>query len=227
MSLSAEEFQTLIGWVEVRDQAAVEAWINQREQATHQHLFEQIGRLTRGLYDSINTLQADSGADENPASHRLQFVIDRSQDSANRVLDAVDEAQPIADRLLKRSEELAVQWDRLGKRELSAGDFRKLYGQLGQFLEAVTQDCNDLNSRLQSIVLAQDFQDLTGQVLARVIDMLTQVEHSLLSLISEQSTGETNDTQALEKGLGPSTRASSDAVANQEDVDDLLSSLGF
>lgn len=237
MGIEAAEFDQLKVWVAQEDTDALAAWISEREKASSQALFDQIGTLTRGLYDSINHLQADTGNEQgnDMARDRLRFVVERTQDSANRVLDAVDESQPIAQKLLDESYQLSEKWQRLGNRELNAGEFRELYLEIQGFLQATVDNSNQLNQSLQSIVLAQDFQDLTGQVIERVIDMLSRVEHSLLDLIS-QSGGHQSETakpaksiekKQLEDGIGPQTAATSDSVKSQDDVDDLLSSLGF
>lgn len=232
MSVSGVELAQLKQWITQDDNDALSAWVVEREQQANQGLFEQIGHLTRGLYDSINTLQSDSGENHSEqARDRLRFVIDRSQDSANRVLDAVDEAQPVAQRLLDSAQALSLKWNKLGARELSGAEFRELYAEMKTFLKSTEKDCNDLNSGLQSIVLAQDFQDLTGQVLERVIEMLTRVEHSLVGLMADAAEpSEATKPQAkanIEAGLGPQAKVADDSVGSQADVDDLLSSLGF
>jgi len=232
MSVSALELAQIKQWVSQDDNNALTQWVVERERQAHQALIERIGALTRGLYDSINTLQVDAGESHNEqTTDRLRFVIERSQESANRVLDAVDQAQPIAHRVLASAQTLAMKWNRLGARELTGAEFRELYSEMKAFLSLTEQECNDLNDSLQSIVLAQDFQDLTGQVLERVIAMLTRVEHSLIALISEETQPSLASHQVQEKslqtGLGPQSKASSDSVASQADVDDLLSSLGF
>ena len=240
-SLTDEQFSTLQQLVAMDDRDGVEELLEGLQQAKHDELFQEVGRLTRSLYDAINSLtdevQGQSRVDE--ASDSLSYVIKATQTAADNVLDAVDEAQPFATRLQQRSEELKARWDKLGARQLSVAEFKELYGEVGEFLGKTVEDSNNLNTQLQNIVMAQDFQDLTGQVLQRVITMIREVEQGLVALMShaasvdsklgnETSTAKKDPCEAdMAKGVGPQISQGSGVVSSQDDVDDLLSSLGF
>ena len=137
--------------------------------------------------------------------------------------------QPIANRFLNK--------------EMSAGEFRDLTKRISVFLDNTNSNTQKLNSNLSEILLAQDFQDLTGQVIQRITSMITDVESRLVNLVAmaghvDQMTGiqhkepdntETDIEDDPNKGVGPQLNAedNEDVASNQDDVDDLLSSLGF
>lgn len=185
-SLTDEQYAALQQLVAMDDRSAVEAWFGDIQHARHDELFQEVGRLTRSLYEAINSLtdevKGQSRVEE--ASDSLSYVIKATQTAADNVLDAVDEAQPFATRLQDRAENLNERWQKLGERKLSIDEFRDLYGQVGGFLAETVEDTKALNNQLQNIVMAQDFQDLTGQVLQRVIGMIREVEQGLVALVS-------------------------------------------
>ena len=121
---------------------------------------------------------------------------------------------------------------------MAPAEFRELYGRIDRFFVSMTADSDVLYRSLSEILLAQDFQDLTGQVIQKVTGLVKEVEENLLSLVVmaghvDQLTGTIHDIEekeeSAEKGVGPQVKAEEreDVVSGQDDVDDLLSSLGF
>jgi len=123
-------------------------------------------------------------------------------------------------------------------------EFRQLYERMDSFLGQMVTGTEQLSKNLQDIVLEQGFQDLTGQVLKRVIGLINDVEKDLVSLVRiagqvEEITGLSNDSETAEHDMqimhkrkteaeGPQiNKERADVVTGQDDVDDLLSSLGF
>ena len=177
------------------------------------------------------------------ASNRLNYVIELTQKAAEKTMDMVDEAAPIAMNLGQEASVLRDQWARLKRREMSPDEFRTLYGRMDDFLAQMAIGTEQLGRNLQEIILEQGFQDLTGQVLKRVIGLINEVEQDLVSLVRiagqvEEITGlaagadntaqealiQKRKTEAEGPQINP-TRA--DVVSGQDEVDDLLSSLGF
>lgn len=219
----------------------------------NQHIFQSIGKLTRGLHDSIVNFNVDGGqcviedvdnadCDFNDASNRLHYVIDLTQAAAEKTMDMVEEAAPISISLSQEAALLKKEWSRLRKREMTPDEFRALYTRLDDFFEFTDKSTSKLNENLQNIILEQGFQDLTGQVLKRVISLVSEVEENLVSLV--RIAGQVESVIGLEptkiqsqntldekdiKGEGPQVKAEErdDVVCGQDDVDDLLSSLGF
>lgn len=219
-----------------------------------QHIFQSIGKLTRGLHDSIINFNVDSGTcnsgqghsedcEFNDASNRLNYVIELTQNAAEKTMDMVEEAAPISMDIGQEAALLKTEWARLKQREMTPDEFRVLYDRLGNFFDHMDTSTTKLNENLQNIILEQGFQDLTGQVLKRVISLVSEVEENLVSLVRiagqvESVVGikpedEREKAQAAKapnlKGEGPQIKAEErdDVVNNQDDVDDLLSSLGF
>ncbi len=212
------------------------------------HVFNAVGKLTRGLHDAIvnfhvdarveNVLEEGNASEIRDASDRLQYVIKMSEAAADKTMDRVESAAPIAAKLREEAAQLRGDWEKFRRREMTKEEFAVLYERIGHFLEDMDESTGALNSNLQAIILEQGYQDLTGQVLKKVIGLVTHVEGELVHLVRiagqvEEVTGltpgewhEPLDTKAAE---GPQIHADkrTDVVSGQDDVDDLLSSLGF
>ena len=129
------------------------------------------------------------------------------------------------------------EWEKLRRKEMTPSEFRDLTGRMDSFLEQLTNDSDKVYQNLSSILLAQDFQDLTGQVINRVTGLVKEVEENLVNLVRmagkvDQMTGTVHEIEELETnmaGEGPQMKKEErvDVVSGQDDVDDLLSSLGF
>lgn len=215
-----------------------------------QHIFQSIGKLTRGLHNSIVNFNVDGGESDqsvndgefNDASNRLNYVIELTKTAAEKTMDMVEESAPISTELAQESAALKEEWSKLSRREMTAEEFRTLYHRLDLFFENTNKKSDQLNENLQNIILEQGFQDLTGQVLRRVMSLIEDVEENLVSLvkiagqvesvigIDTETVRDQNETKEKDiKGEGPQIKADerNDVVSSQDEVDDLLSSLGF
>lgn len=207
-------------------------------------LFQEVGRLTRELHDAINSFVMDSNLDdiasnEMPnAAERLTHVIDMTEEAANTTLTAVEEAMPTAEALRSDSQHLAASWERFKAREMDVNDFRSLSRELEVFLQDTQENADVLNSKLSEVLMAQGYQDLTGQTIRKVIDLVHDVEGKLVELVRLSGVVRTPGTgkAAKEAPQGADIKAQGpiipgidkvDAVQGQDEVDDLLSSLGF
>lgn len=217
------------------------------------HIFQSVGRLTRGLHSAIINFHVDADLSKEPphvdsseiqdASNRLNYVIELTQKAADKTMDMVEEAAPIAMNLGQEASVLRDKWSRLKRREMGADEFRELYSRMDDFLAQMATGTEQLGRNLQEIILEQGFQDLTGQVLKRVIGLINEVEQDLVSLVRiagqvEEITGLRSDDDKTQVALlekrkteaeGPlmNAAARTDVVSGQDEVDDLLSSLGF
>lgn len=242
VKLKSHELQ---GFIERGDLNGAMNIIQQLQDAREQTLYKEVGRLTRGLHDAITNFHIDANIDEDftqlsemaDATDRLGYVVKMTEDAANKTMDKVDECMPIANDLGATADELRAEWQRLSRREMSAEEFRELYWKMDQFLDRLGGDSKALYGHLSDILLAQDFQDLTGQVIQRVTGLVRDVERSLVDLMILASKVENVAGFAREKapekvkddlaGHGPTVKQTEDTVSSQDDVDDLLSSLGF
>jgi chemotaxis protein CheZ len=200
-------------------------------------LFQEVGRLTRELHDSINSFVmdarlADIAQNEMPnAAERLRYVIATTEQAANTTLGAVEDSLPLADSLRSDAHHLADQWARFNSRQLSVDGFRELSGELSRFLTLTQTNSEALHDKLSEVLMAQGYQDLTGQVIRKVISLVNDVEVKLVQLVrlsgnrGKPAAAVESDTAAQ----GPVVPGvdHGDVVNGQDDVDDLLSSLGF
>lgn len=205
-------------------------------------LFQELGKLTREFHETLNSFRLDSRIlsmteqDFPDARERLRYVVQMTAQSADRSLTAAEESMPIVSAMENRAEALKAQWARFMHREMSADEFRQLSSELNNFLGEMTDDSAKLKARLTEVIMAQDFQDLTGQIIERVITLVDDMESSLVDLIrisgQNLTTGEAAGGKKEDhlKGVGPAVPGvdeASNLVSGQDEVDDLLSSLGF
>lgn len=204
-------------------------------------LYNEVGKMARGLHDAMNTFCEETRIDElaedeiPDARSRLHHVITLTQKSADRSLTAVEDTMPRVDELSGRINELGKAWQNFKRREMSVEQFRELSTKLETFFSEAEEDTTAIRGGLNEIMMAQDFQDLTGQIITRVIELVEEVEGNLVELvrltgekISTTSDDEESRADAI-KAEGPHVPGLGDSkvVNGQDDVDDLLSSLGF
>lgn len=197
-------------------------------------VFNRLGHMARQLHDSLRELGFDkkieSTARQIPdARERLTYIAQMTEQAASRVLNATDIAKPIQDDLLSRSQALGERWERMFANQLSVDDFKALAADTRGFFQQTPGRIRTVNDQLMEIMMAQDFQDLTGQVIKKVVDMAQGIETQLLAVLIE-SMPESKKAEAPEGLLnGPVINAAgrSDVVTTQTQVDDLLESLGF
>lgn len=200
----------------------------------HDDMYAQIGQMARKLHDALRELGYDKAlervADAIPdAKDRLSYIASLTENAADRVLNATDIAKPIQDQMEEKATELAGQWDRLYSNQLSLDEFKALASSTRQYLQSVPKHTQDTNDQLMEIVMAQDFQDLTGQVIKKVTEMVKILENELVTFLIEFSPPEKKaDLQpSLLNGPVVNAEGRTDVVTSQQQVDDLLESLGF
>ena len=225
--------------------------IHELNQTRDRGLYREVGKLTRELHSAIVNFQIDPGmpqAEEvsqiTDATERLAYVVKLTEAAANRTMDLVENSTPLVNAMGHEAKALSTDWGRFMRREVGAEEFRELARRVDSFLTRSETQNSIVSSNLTDILLAQDYQDLTGQVIKRVTQLVTEVESNLLKLVLMASqvdrfAGIEHDRDALRaennsqknqaKGEGPQIHADkrNDVVSGQDDVDDLLSSLGF
>jgi chemotaxis protein CheZ len=197
-------------------------------------MLHRIGHLTRMLRENIRELGLDKEVEK--AAHaipdvrdRLNYIASMTEQSATRVLNAIDAARPVQDQLEADSAALAGAWQRWMERRLGDDDLRALVQSTHGFLLAVPVKTADTNQQLLEILMAQDFQDLTGQVIKKVLDVVHLIEQQLIGILLEYTPSQGGRDAAAGLLNGPQVKPQdkADVVANQDQVDDLLESLGF
>ena len=204
------------------------------EEVEPHDVFRRVGSLTRKLHDALHELGYDKSVEQAvnalpDARARLSYIADLTGKAAEKVLSAVEESQKLNDDMSARAAELDKQWDRLYNNEMSLEEFRLHASESRQFMKQVSQNSGQLGSHLTDIMMAQDFHDLTGQVVNRIGDMAQGLEEQLVQLLLD-TTPPDQRKQVEETFLnGPAINAEgrTDVCNNQSQVDDLLESLGF
>ena len=197
-------------------------------------MFNRLGHLARQLHDSLRGLGVDKmladTANQIPdARQRLSYIARMTEQAAARVLNAGDIAKPVQDELMARSEAMSKRWDKMFASQLSVEEFKTLAADTRTYFAEAPPKLKITNDQLMEIMMAQDFQDLTGQVIKKVVDVVQGMETQLLSVLieamPEQRKAEAPD--GLLNGPVVSSEGRSDLVTSQKQVDDLLESLGF
>ncbi len=197
-------------------------------------MLARVGQMTRSLHDSLRGLDFDKLAeraahDIPDARDRLDYVARMTEQAAQKVLNATEAASPLQDRIAGGARALGQQWrDTLADPALPESG-RALAVRTLAYLEQTSGDSELVRRHLMDIMMAQDFQDLTGQVIRKVTELAHGLEQQLVQLLVDYAPGDAK--REANTGLlnGPQINpgACADVVADQSQVDDLLESLGF
>jgi len=246
--ISLENAKKLVMLVESGDNQGALDILESAGAQSSVELFAEVGKLTRQLHDSLNNFQLDprivnmTNKDIPDAQTRLNYVIDATEEAANKTMDLVDSCMPIAEKLHDGIINVVPGWNKLMSRELKLGEFNRLVTDVDVFFKDGSDEFAKLTGLLTEVLMAQGYQDLTGQVIRRVIDLVKEVEDSLVYMLTMFGGVESKDgAEVIEKSNkseneadtliaeGPILDANSreDVASDQDDVDDLLSSLGF
>lgn len=239
--VSLEQAKSLVEYLETDQQDKADALIAEIQNPINSELFAEIGKLTRQLHDSLTNFQLDSRlndlatADIPDAKERLNYVITRTEEAANKTMDAVESIFPVVDNISEQVRAVNPAWTKLMNNEIDLKGFKSLCTDINSLLITTGKETAHIHSLMTDVLMAQDFQDLTGQVIRKVIDLVREVEDSLINMLtafgisSEKS--QMKPTSKLGDNLveGPIVNKENrdDVVEDQDDVDDLLSSLGF
>ncbi|MFD2190261.1 protein phosphatase CheZ [Pistricoccus aurantiacus] len=209
-------------------------------------LVDRIGHITRMLHDSLRELGLDKEVEKvanaiPDTRDRLDYVVTVSERAAERALNAVDRVQPIQDELDTRTQELNARWQSWLESQDASERTRQLALDTQAHLDSVARSVQATRDELLEIVMAQDFQDLTGQVIKKMTVVICGIEQQLLQVLLDSSSegmkpGATDmrsraaETASPMASLinGPSVKANDvDTLSSQDQVDDLLDELGF
>jgi chemotaxis protein CheZ len=204
------------------------------DSGSHDEVLSRIGHMTRALHESLRGLGLDkliekAASDIPDARDRLDYVARLSEQAAKRVLDATDAAGPVQDAIETRSNELSGAWQALLDKGASEAEWRALAQRTIAGLDESRHGAAATRGQLMDIMMAQDFQDLTGQVIGRITGIAQNLEQQLVQVLIDFAPSEIK--RELDNGLlnGPqiNPEGKSEVVADQGQVDDLLDSLGF
>jgi chemotaxis protein CheZ len=190
-------------------------------------VFQQLGLITRQLHDTLSQLgvmprlqEAANGLPD--ARSRLSYIAKKTGDAADKVLNSVDMAK-------EEQHAISAETRRIAQAIIKDPVKAVATGAVMNFVNDVESATSRIDRHLTDIMMAQDFHDLTGQVVAKVVALASDLEDSLVKLLVQAAPPE--QVQRVEAAVlnGPvvNPEGRSDVVANQGEVDDLLASLGF
>ncbi|WP_110708795.1 protein phosphatase CheZ [Salinicola sp. CR57] len=204
-------------------------------------LIHRIGHLTRMLRENMRELGLDKEVEKAAqaipdARDRLSYVASMTEQAAERALNAIDHAQPIQNTLESEAIALDKRWDAWFAEPKALDEAKMLVKDTRSYLQTVPKQTSATNAQLLEIMMAQDFQDLTGQVIKRMMEVIHEIEQQLLQvLIDNAPEGSERREQVAMSSSQPSSLLNgpqinpqaADVVSSQDQVDDLLDSLGF
>jgi len=202
------------------------------------NMYERLGGIVRVMHNSLRELGYDKALTEASsqivdAQDRLEYVASLTEQAANKVLNTLDEGMPAQDVLSKQAKDMENRWADLFAGKLSIEQFKALAGDSRQFAQLVSESTEAEKARLLEIMMAQDFQDITGQLIKKVVTITKVVESELAQLLRDSAPADVKEKLAQKQAVqeqpvqlmsGPSVPA---AALDQDSVDDLLADLGF
>lgn len=204
-------------------------------------LFGDLRKLATGLQTalvrfSIDSRLVDMAEKEVPdARHRLDHVLKLTDEAAHRTMDLVEQSGPLAERTAKQADEIVVLWRRFRARSIAVHEFRDMIQRMDVFLESARTDMDKVRGNLAEVLLAQGYQDLSGQIIRGVMKLVGELETALVELVRLSKTGAdsrrsgSTASDETHRGFGPAVPGvdHGPAVSDQQDVDALLSGLGM
>ena len=248
LQISRDQTRQLVVYLENGEQEKADQLILDTASKEQSELFAEVGKLTRQLHEALKNFELDTRLSDltteaiPDAKQRLNYVMEMTESAANKTMDAVEASLPIAQQLGDEISHIKPTWDKLMSRDIELGEFKKLCHSLDKFMNSSQSKTDELQGLMTNVLMAQDFQDLTGQVIRRVIELVREVEESLIHLLTAFGNQDDENPSAepiiKEKPPAEQTLAGpegpiidkesrDDVVSGQDDVDDLLSSLGF
>lgn len=239
--VSLEQARSLVEFLENDQQDKADELVAEIQNPINSDLFAEIGKLTRQLHDSLTNFNLDSRlndlatADIPDAKERLNYVITRTEEAANKTMDAVESIFPLVDNISDQVRAVNPAWSKLMNNEIDLKEFKTLCVDIDNLLVTTGKETSHIHNLMTDVLMAQDFQDLTGQVIRKVIDLVREVEDSLINMLTAfgisadniQGKASPKVGDNLVEGPIVNTEERDDVVEDQDDVDDLLSSLGF
>jgi chemotaxis protein CheZ len=201
----------------------------------HDDMLERIGHLTRSLHENLQALGLDNlitrvANDMPDARERLNYVARMTEQAAQRVLNATDAALPLQQKIVSDASGIAGEWQAALAAPFSEAAYRALAVRTEACMAQTRIHANETREHLLAIMMAQDFQDLTGQVIKKITVLAHEMEQQLVQLLVDYAPAQA-EREKKDDGLlnGPqiNPNGKADVVSGQAQVDDLLESLGF
>jgi len=198
------------------------------ENSADKPLYERLGSIVRQLHNSLRELGYDRALQDvasevTDAKGRLEYVAALTEQAATRVLNSIDIGLPQQDSMIKDAQDLDSRWALLFDGKLSIDEFKTLAKDSQQFAATTAEAAEQEKARLMEIMMAQDFQDITGQIIKKVVVITQKLEQELAQLLKDNAPPSAKD-KGVDLLAGPDVPTKAMA---QDDVDGLLANLGF
>ncbi|MBL8268188.1 protein phosphatase CheZ [Steroidobacter sp.] len=204
-------------------------------------LFTELRKLTGDLQSALERFSVDSrlvdlAEKEVPdARARLDHVLKMTDEAAHRTMDLVEQCGPLAERTARSANDIAGLWTKFRARQIEVDEFRSMIKKLDVFLDASRGDMDKVRGNLSEVLLAQGYQDLSGQIIRGVMKLVAELETALVDLVRLSRTGPhavaapAPASDGMSRGFGPAIPGidNGPSVGGQEDVDSLLAGLGM
>lgn len=205
-------------------------------------MYERLGGIVRLLHDSLRELGYDRSLSDvateiTDAQGRLEYVATLTEQAANKVLNAIDIGMPEQDALSKQAREMDARWAQLFEGKLGVDEFKTLASDSRSFSAKVAEATEAEKARLLDIMMAQDFQDITGQLIKKIVGITHKAESELAQLLRDNAPPEVKAAHPDKPSTDKSANQPTDLMAGpavpgthamaQDDVDSLLADLGF
>ncbi|MDI6747923.1 MAG: protein phosphatase CheZ [Rhodocyclaceae bacterium] len=197
-------------------------------------MYNRLGQMARKLHESMRELGYDKALEETArkipdARERLTYISRMTEQAASRVLNATDIAIPVQNELELHTRSMGERWDKMFANQLSVEEFKALAADTRTYFAIAPGQIDITNAQLREIMMAQDFQDLTGQVIKKVVELVQGFETQLLQVLIEVMPEEIKADTPVSLLNGPviNPTGRNDVATSQAQVDDLLDSLGF
>ena len=231
----SDELQALFDSVSAQSEPVDASPAGEPTDGSQERVFNRIGHMARTLHDALKELGYDKLLNEAmsalpDAQDRLAYVANLTEQAACRVLNATDIATPVVESIENSAKSLGQRWDQVFANQMNAQDFKLLANETRDFLKhQLPGQAQVTHAQLTEIMMAQDFQDLTGQVIKKIVALAQTLESGLMSVLIEvmPDAKRTKEVDSLMNGPVINAEGRTDVVVNQQQVDDLLDSLGF
>ena len=207
---------------------------------TQHEVFNQLGKMTRNLHKTLGDLGQDNTLEKTVAEipdtrERLNYVLTMTEQAVSRVLNAVDAISPSQDQMQTRLAALETAWANCGDEDQLPAPWRDALAQTRGFFAQLDQEAANNKAQLTEIVMAQEFQDVTGQVIKKIVDLAQDMESQLLSILARTAPKDLAKPAKAETAASPllngpamtSEKETQQALGSQAEVDSFLDSLGF
>ena len=217
-----QKLRIFLARFEVLDQGSMEEVIHSLEEEADIPLFSEVGHLLRRFHDQMQSIssglpQALANLDPDEVgsfSDKLSHILEMTDRAANKTMDLAEAALAVL------AEEQSVL-DSLTQNPVIAAN-EDAMAALGQLLK----NNQAQNNRMTEVLMAQDYQDLTGQLINKVMALLKHLESDLIELVTRFGSKKIATPQSEVRLNGP-MHESHEERQNQDNVDSLLSQFGF